>query len=87
MIFQRRWISEDAFIDLRVVRNLLAGHGPVYNIGERVEAFTNPLWVALLTGYGALGLPLEAGPYNVKRTVNGKDYTTKRVIANDPGMN
>jgi len=43
-----------------VVRNLLAGHGPVYNIGERVEAFTNPLWVALLTGSGALGLPLEA---------------------------
>ena len=61
MMFQRRWISEDAFIDLRVVRNLLAGHGPVYNIGERVEAFTNPLWVALLAGYGALGLPLEAG--------------------------
>jgi arabinofuranosyltransferase len=60
MMFQRRWISEDAFIDLRVVRNLLAGHGPVYNIGERVEAFTNPLWVALLTGSGALGLPLEA---------------------------
>jgi arabinofuranosyltransferase len=61
MMFQRRWISEDAFIDLRVVRNLLNGHGPIYNIGERVEAFTNPLWVGVLTGYGALGLPLEAG--------------------------
>lgn len=31
----RRWTSEDAFIDLRVVQQLVAGHGPVFNIGER----------------------------------------------------
>lgn len=40
-------------------------------------------------GFGALfnlGLPLEAGTYNVRLTVNGKDYTTKAVIENDPGM-
>jgi ligand-binding sensor domain-containing protein len=40
-------------------------------------------------GFGGLfniGLPLEAGTYNVKLTVNGKDYTTKAVIENDPGM-
>jgi hypothetical protein len=33
-----------------------------------------------------LGLPLEAGTYNVKLTVNGKDYTTKAVIEPDPGL-
>ncbi|HJT68103.1 MAG TPA: hypothetical protein VJ749_16730 [Pyrinomonadaceae bacterium] len=33
-----------------------------------------------------LGLPLEVGTYNVRLTVNGKDYTTKAVIENDPGM-
>jgi photosystem II stability/assembly factor-like uncharacterized protein len=40
-------------------------------------------------GFGGLfnlGLPLEAGTYNVKLTVNGKDYTTKVVVENDPGM-
>jgi len=27
---------------------LLHGYGPVFNVSERVEAYTNPLWVALL---------------------------------------
>jgi len=31
-------------------------------------------------------LPLEAGTYNLKLSVGGKDYTTKIVIENDPGM-
>lgn len=52
--WEQRWVAEDAFIDLRVVQHLLAGHGPVFNLGERVEVYTNPLWVALLT---ILGLP------------------------------
>lgn len=43
-----RWVDEDAFIDFRVVANLIAGHGPVFNVGERVEADSNPLWMALL---------------------------------------
>ncbi len=59
MIWQRRWTSDDGFINFRVVSNLLAGHGPVFNVGERVEAFTSPLWIALLTALGALGLGLE----------------------------
>ena len=47
--WSHRWVAEDAFIDFRVVGNLLSGHGPVYNVGERVEAYTDPLWVAILT--------------------------------------
>lgn len=47
--WQRRWMAEDGFIFLRVVRQIRAGHGPVYNAGERVEAFTSALWTALLT--------------------------------------
>lgn len=39
-------------------------------------------------GFGGfnLGLPLEAGTYQVKLSVNGKDFTTKAVIENDPGI-
>jgi arabinofuranosyltransferase len=43
-----RWVDEDAFINFRIIENLLAGHGPVYNVGERVEADSDPLWVATL---------------------------------------
>jgi arabinofuranosyltransferase len=44
----RRWTSDDGFIYLRVVENLVAGDGPVLNVGERVEAYTSPLWLALV---------------------------------------
>jgi arabinofuranosyltransferase len=46
--WQHRWMSDDGFIHLRVVQQVLNGHGPVFNIGERVEASTSPLWVAVL---------------------------------------
>ena len=39
----------DGYIYLHVVQNILAGHGPVFNAGQRVEAFTSPLWTALLS--------------------------------------
>ena len=43
-----RWVDEDAFINFRIIDNLLAGHGLVYNVGERVEADSDPLWVLSL---------------------------------------
>ena len=44
-----RSIYYDGYIYLHVVANILAGHGPVFNAGRRVEAFTSPLWTLLLT--------------------------------------
>ena len=46
--FARRWISDDGLIVLRTVRNLEAGNGPVFNVGERVEANTSTLWQYLI---------------------------------------
>lgn len=46
--WQRRWMADDGLIHLRVVENVLHGHGFVFNAGERVEASTSVLWVALL---------------------------------------
>jgi arabinofuranosyltransferase len=46
--WSRRHMSDDGYIHLRVVKQLLAGHGPVFNVGERVEASTSPLWVFIL---------------------------------------
>ena len=48
MAWQRRWLSDDGMIEARTVRQILAGHGPVLNIGERVEANTPTLWTWLL---------------------------------------
>ena len=56
LILGRSWISEDAFITLRHVDNFIKGYGPVFNIAERVEGFTHPLWFAVLAFFRWLGL-------------------------------
>jgi arabinofuranosyltransferase len=50
MGWSRRWMSDDGYIHLRVVDQLLHGNGLVFNAGERVEATTSPLWVLTLAG-------------------------------------
>ncbi len=52
------WLSDDAFISFRYAQNLVAGHGLVYNVGERVEGYTNFLWTML----AALVIALEGDP-------------------------
>ncbi|WP_245906539.1 flagellar motor control protein ZomB, partial [Mycolicibacterium palauense] len=57
--WQRRWIADDGLIVLRTVRNLLAGNGPVFNAGERVESNTSTLWTYLVYLGGLLGGPVR----------------------------
>lgn len=52
------FIQDDTFISLRYAAQLVAGHGLVFNPGERVEGFTNLSWT--LIGAGALALHLPA---------------------------
>ena len=56
--WSRRWTHDDGFINYRIVTMLRSGHGPVFNIGERVEAYTSPLWVGVLS-VGDLLTPLQ----------------------------
>ncbi len=51
--------GDDAFISYRYARNLVEGHGLVYNPGERVEGYTNLLWTLLVAGGLKLGLQAE----------------------------
>ncbi len=46
--YRRRWICDDGLIYLRPVRQILAGNGPVFNVGERAESSTGALWQWLL---------------------------------------
>lgn len=55
--WQRRWIADDGLIVLRTVRNLLAGNGPVFNQGERVEANTSTAWTYLVYAGSWVGGP------------------------------
>ena len=54
------FITDDAFISFRYVRNLLDGHGLVFNPGEYVEGYTNFLWILELAAiWRVLGLRPE----------------------------
>ncbi len=50
-------VYDDTFIFIRYAQNWVGGHGLVFNIGERVEGFTSPVWVALTAAILRLGLP------------------------------
>ena len=49
---------DDEFIVYRYARNWLDGNGLVFNVGERVEGYTVPLWTLIC----ALGLAVGAAP-------------------------
>lgn len=49
VLLRTAWISDDALITLRTVLNATHGYGLTFNIAERVQTFTHPLWLALLT--------------------------------------
>jgi len=60
-IITRVWVAEDAYISFRVIENLFDGYGLVYNPGERIEAFTHPLWALILIVIRGIGIPLHTG--------------------------
>jgi arabinofuranosyltransferase len=54
LLLRTAWLSDDAFITMRVIDNLLHGFGLRWNIAERVQVFTHPLWLAVLVPAYAL---------------------------------
>jgi len=98
--WRNRWVADDAFIDLRIVRNLVHGLGPVFNAGERVEAYTSPLWVAILALLAGVGRLLPGQEISLEWTsvllglgfsfvaLAGAGQGAKRLwgVASDAGM-
>jgi len=49
IIIRNAWIGDDAYIAFRTVYNFVNGFGLTFNINERVQSFTNPLWVLVMS--------------------------------------
>jgi hypothetical protein len=58
----RHWLflGDDCFISFRYADHLVRGEGLVWNPGERVEGYTNFLWVLLMAGSLAAGIAPES---------------------------
>jgi len=50
LVIRTSWVSDDAIITFRSLENFLHGYGLVFNIGERVQTFTHPLWFLIQAG-------------------------------------
>jgi len=80
---------DDAYISFRYARNLTEGHGLVYNEGERVEGYTNFLWVVLLaasmkTGASAESASFAWGLFFLVATFVGSGLMARRLIGGPP---
>ncbi len=49
LVVRTAWVSDDALITARVMENFVHGYGPVFNVDERVQVYTHPLWFLLLS--------------------------------------
>jgi arabinofuranosyltransferase len=53
-IVRTAWVGDDAYITFRTADNIVHGYGPVWNVTERVQGFTHPLWLAVFTVFYAM---------------------------------
>ncbi len=53
------FVQDDSYISFRFVKNFVEGHGLVFNPGERVEGYTNLLWVLVLSIFYAMKFNIE----------------------------
>ncbi|MCH7662690.1 MAG: hypothetical protein IH859_02335 [Chloroflexi bacterium] len=58
VMVKNAWISDDSFITMRTVDNFLNGYGLTWNVGERVQSYSHPLWMfVLIIGYAVIRDP------------------------------
>jgi arabinofuranosyltransferase len=54
LVFRTGWLCDDAYITFRTIDNFINGYGLRWNVIERVQSFTHPLWMFLLAGFYAI---------------------------------
>ena len=71
-LIRTAWLSDDAYITFRTADNFIHGYGLVWNTAERVQTYTHPLWLALLTPAFALtGRPWRSSRRRSPLRANG----------------
>jgi len=48
VLLRTAWLDDDCFITFRVVDNMAAGYGARWNVADRIQVFTHPLWFVLV---------------------------------------
>ncbi len=48
-LIRTAWVCDDAYITFRTVDNFVHGYGLRWNVDERVQGFTHPLWMLVVS--------------------------------------
>ncbi|HMD37520.1 MAG TPA: hypothetical protein VKH42_21240, partial [Vicinamibacterales bacterium] len=54
VLVRTAWMNDDAYITFRTVDNALHGYGLRWNAADRVQTYTNPLWMLVMTAAAAI---------------------------------
>ena len=54
LLIRTAWLDDDAYITFRTLDNFLNGFGLRWNTINRVQAYTHPLWMMVVTPFAAL---------------------------------
>ena len=85
VLIRTAWYGDDSYITLRTVDNWRHGHGLTWNVDERVQAYTHPLWMLVSTGLVSLTneyyLTLLLG--QIALTLGAVYLVVKRLLTSD----
>jgi arabinofuranosyltransferase len=54
VLVRTAWVSDDAYLTFRTIDNFVHGYGLRWNIAERVQVYTHPLWLMVMTAAYAI---------------------------------
>src|SRR5262245_40579712 len=54
VLLRTAWVSDDAYFTFRTIDNAVHGYGLRWNVAERVQAYTHPLWMLLVLPFYAI---------------------------------
>ena len=54
LVVRTAWLSDDAYITFRTVMNAIGGYGLRWNVADRVQTYTHPLWMGVLVALRAV---------------------------------
>jgi arabinofuranosyltransferase len=86
VLLRTAWLCDDAYVTFRSVYNFVNGFGPNWNAAERVQAFTHPLWMLLLSLFYAVTREMYFTPLLLSILASaGAAYLFAFKVARTPG--
>jgi arabinofuranosyltransferase len=70
VLLRTAWLSEDAYFTFRTVENFVEGHGLRWNVAERVQVYTHPLWMFVMSVAYALTRDMVVAAFGVSLLIS-----------------